>query len=432
MKQLLSLFESAGYQAFIVGGTVRDIIMDRESHDIDITTSATPDEIIEVAELNNLKWIPTGIDHGTITIIYNNQEVQVTTFRKDIYCDGRHANVQFTSSLSEDLSRRDFTINSMAMGLSNQIIDPFNGIYDINRKFIVAVGEPSERFKEDKLRILRAIRFATVLDFNIAKHTWDAILESNLDTISYERIRDEFTKIIVDKNRVRGIKLLDKSSILSYILPEISVMKSISSGNPRYHPEKNGFEHTLIALSKIKEKSSLNLCLGTVFHDVGKFDSRIDYHYNGHDEVGATITKKILTRFKFPTDIIDDVSWLVANHMKIHKFNELRNAKKVRLMQHPLFDDLFELLKADLMVYDEVVNDIIAFRNEYKPSPIPSKLINGHDILALGVPAGKRIGEILTEVEDQILEGNINNRDDALNLAECIVKGVYNGNICNN
>ncbi len=223
-----------------------------------------------------------------------------------------------------------------------------------------------------------------------------------------------------------------ESSILDEILPEVSILWYFSSGNPRHHPEGNLYSHTLIALSKLKEETSLELCLATLLHDIGKPSSLDKYHYNGHDEVGATITKNILTRFKFPTDIIDDVSWLVANHMRIHKFNELRNAKKVRLMQHPLFDDLFELLKADLMVYDEVVNDIIKFRNEYIPTPIPSRLINGYDILTLGIPAGKRIGEILIEVEDQILEGNITNRDQALILAEMIVMEKNNGNLCNN
>lgn len=432
MIELLSLFESVGYSTYIVGGTVRDMIMGRESHDIDIAVSSTPQETIEVAELNHLEWIPTGIDHGTITILYNNQEVQVTTFRKDVECDGRHAVVEYTTSLSEDLSRRDFSINALSMDIHGAIIDNHNGIHDIEHKIIRAVGEPQKRFDEDKLRILRAIRFATVLGFCIEETTWNAILKSNLDGISRERIRDEFTKILIDKNRVKGIRLLHKSYILHNILPEVTMMQNISAGSPRYHPERNTFEHTLIALSKLKERSSLKLCLATLLHDVGKPSSLDKYHYHGHDETGEKVTKEILTRFKFSKDVIDDVCWLVANHMRIHKFNEMRKAKQIRLIQHPLFDDLFELLKADLMVYDEVVNDIITFKKEYKPPSIPSKLINGYDILVLGIPAGKQIGSILTEIENQILEGNITNRDEALNLAECIVKGVYNGNLCNN
>lgn len=423
MKQLLSLFESAGHEAYIVGGTVRDMIMYRNSHDKDFTTSANSEEIIKLAEQNNLKWIPTGISHGTITIIYNNEEVQVTTFRTEKNHDGRWCEVEFTSSLYEDLARRDFTINSLALDINEKFIDPYNGISDITNCIIRTVGDPSKRFEEDKLRILRAIRFATVLNFQIEESTWNAIITSNLDGISNERIRDEFIKIITDKNKVRGIRLLDKSGILNKILPEVIALKGLSSGNPRYHPEKDIFEHTLIALSKLQEKSSLKKCLATLLHDIGKPPAFTNYHYHKHDEIGANITKDILTRFKFSPDVIEDVVWLVSNHMKIHKFNELRNAKKIRLIQEPLFSELFEILKADLMVYDEVVNDIITFKDNYKPCPLPSKLINGYDILALGIPAGKHVGDILTKIEDHILEGSINNRDEALQLAEQIAKG---------
>lgn len=430
MKDILTIFNEAGFEAYVVGGTCRDIIMGKMPHDTDIATNATPDQIIQVAEVYNLKWIPTGIDHGTISIIFNEEEIQVTTFRIDKKTDGRHAKVEWTLSLIDDLARRDFTVNAIA---TNQevIIDPFCGITDIEKKIIRAVGNPIHRFngnplypedKGDRLRILRAIRFATTLDFIIEAGTWEAIKNTNLDGISAERIRDEFIKIMIHPNRMKGFRLLEDSGLLKQIIPEMEAMKNIAAGNQEHHPEKDIWIHTFIALSKLPRNASLELVLATLLHDIGKPPTWDNYHFHGHEEIGAIMAENILRRIKFPVNIIDKVKWLIANHMRIHKFNEMRTAKKVRLIQEPLFDELFELLRADLMVEDEVVRDIIEFIDNYKPTPSPSRLINGHDILALGVLPGKRIGEILTEIEDLILEGAIITREGALKVVAEMIK----------
>lgn len=418
LMTILEIFEKSGFEAYIVGGAVRDIIMGKPPYDYDVCTDATPEQIIEVADINNIHWIPTGIDHGTITLLYNNQEFQVTTYRKDINCNGRHAVVEWSTSLFDDLSRRDFTINAMAMNKENVLFDPFNGENDIKNKIIQTVGNPQKRFDEDKLRALRAIRFATTLSFKIEYNTWLEILKTDISNISQERIRDEFIKIIMSPNRVNGLKLLDNSKLLKQFIPEFEAMKNIKAGDNDHHPEKDVWTHTIAALSKLKKGASLELILGTLFHDIGKPVTWDSYRFHGHNDIGAEMTETILRRMKFSIDTIDKVKWLVKNHMRIHIFNEMRTAKKIRLIQHPLFSELIKLLTADIMNKDyKILDDIQKFKsaqwhkNKLKP---PEKFIDGYDILAIGILPGPRIAEIRTEVEDLILEGSITNREQAL------------------
>ena len=439
MKEILKYFNDTGYQSFIVGGTVRDILMGNSPHDGDIATDANPEQIIDLAIFHNIKWIPTGIDHGTISLIFNNEEIQITTFRIDKNEDGRHTDVAWTKDLYVDLSRRDFTINAMAMDINGNIFDPFRGKNDIQNKIIRTVGNPIHRFigdgknKGDRHRTMRAIRLATTLDFKIDYLTWTAIKKVNINEldedgnriISHERIHDELVKILQSPNRVNGFKLLDESGLLKQIIPEIEDMKELAAGDKIHHPEKDIFIHTIAALSHLDKDASIELILATILHDIGKPPTWNNYHFHGHDEIGTKMSEEILRRLKFPLYIIENVKWLVLNHMRIHEFNKMRNAKKIRLIEEPLFEELLDLLRADIMVVKDksIITDICNFRENYKKKSKPvTKLINGHDVMAFGIPASPMIAEILTSIEDLVLEGEIVTRDDALEFIENMIK----------
>jgi len=440
---LINLFHDYNHEAYLVGGSVRDLLMSREIKDIDITTDATPSQIINIAIENNLKYIETGITHGTITIIYKDIPMEVTTFRVDKDCDGRHCEVEFVSSLEEDLSRRDFTINAIAIDINGDPIDMFNGVQDIEDKIIRAVGNPNLRFEEDKLRALRAIRFATTLNFDIEDNTYNAIKSVDLESISKERIRDELSKILLSNNRTNGIRILDKTGLLSQILPEVEMLKGVDQ-DELHHPEKDVFIHTMIALEIISDRNdvSLELVLGILLHDIGKpltrsFVSDTEIHFYEHEKIGAEITESILRRLKFPLHTIEKVKWLVANHMRIHHFNEMKKSKKVKLIEHEYFNDLIELLIADIsgsygmnatsadfkIVFD--INDFVKEYNKEKESrpALSQKLINGYDIIELGVSPkeGIKIGQILEKVNDAVIEGIVNTKEEALKFAKGLI-----------
>ncbi len=444
--ELLQKFNDQNYEAYIVGGAVRDLLMDREIKDIDVTTNALPDQIIEFAKSNNLKYIETGIQHGTVTIIFKDLPVEVTTFRVDTNCDGRHCDVKFVKTLREDLSRRDFTINAIAIDKDLKFYDYFDGQEDILHEFIIAVGNPFDRYREDKLRALRAIRFATVLDFTFNYSTYEAIKSVDLSTISKERIRDELTKILLSNNRIKGIEELSETGLLVQILPEVVELSGIDQ-DEIHHPEKDVYVHTMLALDSISydENPSLELILSILLHDIGKPPTRVctfendilEIHFYEHEKVGAEITKDILTRLKFPLYTIEKVTWLVANHMRIHHFSEMKKSKKVKLIEHEYFTDLFKLSIADIKGSgvlnlkeddfdnaDEINKFIKDYEIEKQNRPaLTQKLINGYDVMNLGLTKkdGVKIGKILELVNDAVIEGKINSREEALEFVKELI-----------
>src|SRR3990167_7420238 len=262
------------YQCYIAGGAVRDIVRGVEPGDYDFTTNAIPDKIIKVFESDGFKNVSTGIEHGTVKVIIENISFSVTTYRIDLNCNGRHCDVQFTTSLEEDIQRRDLTINALAMDINNNIIDLVDGIGDIHRKIIKAVGDPDQRFTEDYLRILRAIRFYTKLDFEIDPPTYQSIkkLYPNLTKISRERIRDEFNEILLSPNRIKGILMLYETNIIDIIISDFSKLADVQQPL-EFHPEGDVFEHTTMILSKIEEGDSLHLILSVLLHDIGKLNT---------------------------------------------------------------------------------------------------------------------------------------------------------------
>lgn len=442
--EVMELFRRHACNTYLVGGSIRNLLLSIPIKDIDLATDCIPDQVELVAKLNNLSFIPTGLEHGTGTIIYKDNPIEITTFRIDELCYGRKAEVRFVCTIEQDLSRRDFTINSMAMDINGNIIDPFNGKEDLINRLVKAVGDPDKRLEEDQLRALRAIRFATVLDFYIDPKTFEAIKRVKLSKVSNERIRDELSKILESPNRSRGLSLLDESGLLDQILPEITSLKGISQ-DERYHPEKDTFIHTVLAVQALPQYASLELILATLLHDVGKSATRTveddEIHFYSHEEVGAKIAEIILYRLKFPAHTIDNVKWLVANHMRIHEFPKMRKAKQIRLVQEPNFSNLLELLRADIMgssalkgtpldldILNYIDNFIIENEEQIKRVHnliTKERLITGFDIINLGInpkKQGKLIGKILETIEDDIVVENIKTREDALELAKILVK----------
>jgi len=442
--EVMELFRKHLCDIYLVGGSIRNLLLNIPIKDIDLATDCFPDEVKLIAEANNIPFIPTGLEHGTATIIYKDIPIEITTFRVDKQCYGRKADVQFGCTLEQDLSRRDFTINSFAMNINGNIIDPFNGKEDLANRLVRTVGDPDKRFEEDQLRALRAIRFATVLDFYIDPKTFSSIQKVKLTKVSNERIRDELSKILESPNRSRGLNLLDESNLLEQILPEITTLKGVSQ-DERYHPEKDTFIHTSLAFQALPPYASLELVLATLLHDVGKPATRTiednEIHFYSHEEVGAKIAEKVLYRLKFPTNTIEEVKWLVGNHMRIHEFPKMRKSKQIRLVQEAYFSNLLELLRADIMgssalkgtpldldILRYIDNFIIENEDQIKKTQIlitKERLITGFDIINLGVNPkkyGKLIGMILDTIEDEILEERIKTREDALKFAEGLVK----------
>lgn len=438
IKKIFDILIENGYQCYIIGGAVRDIIMGVEPKDYDFATSALPNEITDVFTSQGYKVIPTGIQHGTVSVLIDDTTFEITAFRADKFCDGRHCEVQFVRSLEEDIKRRDFTINALAMDKDDNIIDLVGGLDDIKNKIIRTVGDPEQRFTEDYLRILRAIRFATKLNFDIHPNTYKAILRlyQNLSKISKERVRDEFTKIVQTPNRVKGLTTLYDTGIIDLIIPKFSQLAYIAQPK-EYHPEGDVLTHTILTVSQIEEDDSLELILATLLHDIGKPDAygwdaeKQRITFKGHETISAEKSRIILQDLKYDNDTIDKVHYLVLNHMIFHKedITKLRKStiKKLLLIKvdekyvpNPLFDDLVKLYKYDILASDrnlenyfKLLRRIAEIREEIKKEP-PVRLVTGYDVMELGIKPGPIISEIMSKVEDAQLEGTIKTREDAL------------------
>lgn len=437
--KILNLFSDNNYESYLVGGCVRDMLITGDPwnvDDIDITTNATPEQIIDLANNNNINWFQEGDNsknYGTVTLLYNGIPMQITPFRSDINHDGRHCDCTFVKTLEEDLNRRDFTINAIALDKDGYPIDPFCGIADISRGIIKSIEDPETTYKRDKLRAMRAVRLATTKNFEIEEKTYNALKTVKLDTLSNDRIRNELIKILESPDRYRGFTLLDESGLLKQIIPEIEALKGMTQDS-RFHPEKDAFLHTSLALKALPKNSSLEQSLSTILHDIAKPLTRTTsnnmIHFYDHETVGAELSETILYRLKFKLKTIKHVKWLVENHMRTHKFSEMKKSKKVQLITNPYINDLVELLKVDIMgssginkkIEDlEEVTAIVQFMYEYKieldERPIlKEKLINGYDVMNRGLSSkqGILIGKILEKINDEIIEGHIDNRDDAL------------------
>ena len=418
VKKILDTLKNNGYEAYIVGGSIRDSqIGIFAPKDYDVTTNALPEEIIKLFE----KTVPTGIKHGTVTVMINGEGYEVTTYRIDgEYLDNRRPEVvTFVSNLKEDLARRDFTINALAFNEEDGLIDYFGGIKDLDDKIIRAVGEPNKRFKEDALRMLRAIRFSARLDFEIEEKTLEAIKANSLLilNVSNERIRDELCKMMVSNNTTKALRLLEETKLLEVILPELQLAVGFNQQNP--HHDKDIFEHTLAVVEKCPH--SLNVRIAGLLHDIAKpycftIDKNGIGHFYGHDKKGVILSEQILGRLRFDNQSISEISVLVKEHMNVLK--EPTDASIKRLINRVgvgLVCDLFALQRADALgsrfpeVRLEEINKVeektMAILESKVPLSIKELAINGGDLMSeFSIKPGKGIGDMLKFLLDKVLE----------------------------
>src|SRR5262249_8443903 len=411
-----------GHIAYFAGGCVRDMVRGLPAKDFDVATDATPDIVQKLFS----RTYAVGAHFGVVVVVENGFNFEVATFRSDgAYLNHRHPiNVRF-SSPEEDAKRRDFTINGMFFDPEkNDVIDFVGGRADLKAKIVRAIGDPAARFSEDRLRMLRAVRFAAVLDYKIDNQTWDALVANaaSINEISAERIREELVRIFLSSNRARGWVLLDESGLLRTILPELELMKGCLQPE-QFHPEGDVFQHTRLMLELLPEKVSVPLVMSVLFHDVAKpvtatVDETGRIRFNEHDRIGAVMTESIMERLRFSRVEIDATVEMVRQHMVFKDTPKMRVAKLKRFMARPTFEDELELHRVDCASSHRMMDNyefLLRKREEFANEPIiPPRLVRGDDLIALGMKPGPKFGEILEAAETRQLEGALKDREQAL------------------
>jgi poly(A) polymerase len=421
-REVASRLRENGHIAYFAGGCVRDMVRGLIPKDYDIVTDARP----EVVQTLFPRTFAVGAHFGVIIVLENGFQFEVATFRSDdAYVDGRHPSAVHFSSPEEDARRRDFTINGMFYDpVTEQVIDLVRGRADIDAKLVRAIGDPAQRFAEDRLRMLRAVRFATVLDFQIDKKTWDALVANaaSINQISAERIRDELVRIFLSSNRVRGWDLLDSSGLMRAILPELEAMKGVLQPE-QFHPEGDVFVHTRLMLQFLPEEVSIPLVFAVLFHDVAKpvtatVDTTGRIRFNEHDRIGAQMTEAIMRRLRFSGAEIEATVEMVRQHMVFKDVPKMRVAKLKRFMARPTFKDELELHRVDCESSHRMLDNyefLLRKREEFANEPIiPPPLVRGDDLIAVGLKPGPKFGEILEAIETRQLEGTLQTREEAL------------------
>ena len=421
-RSIVERLRAKGFEALYAGGCVRDRLLGLEPHDYDVATNARPEQVESLFP----RTVPVGAQFGVILVLEQGAEIQVATFRGDgAYLDGRHPESVVYTDAEGDARRRDFTVNGLFCNpLKDEILDFVGGRDDLKAGILRAIGNPSERFAEDKLRMLRAVRFATTLGFTIEPATWEAVKRHapEIHAVSAERIRDEFCKILLSPNRLCGFDLLEESGLLREILPEMEPLKGCDQP-PDFHPEGDVFVHTRLMLSLLKPEASLPLVLSVLFHDLGKPATRMvdetgRIRFNGHEGVSERMSLTILQRLRFPNEVIDAVLPAVRLHMSFKDVPNMRVATLKRMMARPTFDDELELHRVDCLGSHGMLDNhatLIAKREEFSHEPlIPEPLITGNDLIAMGWKPGPRFAEILQAAQTRQLEGTLSSRDQAL------------------
>jgi tRNA nucleotidyltransferase/poly(A) polymerase len=421
-RQIVARLRERGHVAYFAGGCVRDLVRGEPAKDFDIVTDAPPEIVQQIFPRTHA----VGAHFGVIVVLENEFQFEVATFRSDdVYVDGRRPSAVHFSSPEEDAKRRDFTINGMFFDpIANEVIDFVDGRADLEAKLIRAIGEPTKRFEEDRLRMLRAVRFATVLDYKIDNPTWAALVANaaTINDISAERIREELVRIFLSTRRVRGWDLLDASGLMKNILSEVDAMKGCAQP-PQFHPEGDVFQHTRIMLELLPEHVSVPLVFSVLLHDIGKppaatVDENGRIRFNAHDRIGAEMTEAIMQRLRFSRAEIDATVEMVRQHMVFKDVPRMRVAKLKRFMARPTFEEELELHRVDCASSHAMMENyefLRRKREEFANEPIiPPPLVRGDDLLALGLKPGPRFGEILEAVETRQLEGALKDRQEAL------------------
>jgi len=439
---IIQTLRQHGFQAYLVGGCVRDLLLEREPADYDVATNATPQQVMEIFP----ESYAVGAQFGVVLVPASNNDspavtsqefpaksctVEVATFRSDLgYSDGRHPDeVRFSQDPREDVARRDFTINGMLLDpLSGQapgeVLDYVSGRDDLKAGIIRAIGDPERRFGEDKLRMLRAVRFAARFEYSIEPLTFAAIqkLAHEIVVVSRERVRDELTRMLTEGHARRAFLLLDECGLLAHVLPEISAMKGVEQP-PEFHPEGDVFMHTLLLLENLPRPCPLTLAWGALLHDVGKpptFRVAERIRFDNHVEVGVKMAEEICQRLRFSNDDTAQILALVDNHMRFGQAMRMSASTLKRFLRLPAFDEHLALHRADclashggLITYEFVRQK----REEIPPANLkPSPLVTGDDLIAAGHVPGPKFREILHAVEDAQLEGRLLTREAALDF----------------
>jgi putative nucleotidyltransferase with HDIG domain len=429
-----------GFQAYLAGGCVRDLLLGREPADFDVATSATPAQVMKIFPETYavgvqfgvvLVPLPRGDNRSTDEIASpKGHAVEVATFRSDLgYSDGRHPDqVQFSQNPREDVARRDFTINGMMLDpVSGEVLDFVGGRDDLKARIVRAIGEPERRFAEDKLRMLRAVRFAARFEYEIEAETLAAIqrFAREIKMVSHERIRDELTKMLTEGHARRALLLLDKAGLLKEVLPEIYAMKGVQQP-PEFHPEGDVFTHTLLLLDNLPHPCPPTLAWGALLHDVGKpatFRIAPDrIRFDGHVEVGVKIAEETCERLRFSRNDAAQILALVDNHMRFGHVARMKESTLKKFMRLPGFDEHLALHRADSLASHRNLGTYEFLQKkltEILPEEIrPARLITGDDLIAAGYPPGSRFREILEAVEDAQLEGQLDSHDAALEFVK--------------
>ena len=426
-NSICDALQNAGFQAFLVGGCVRDLLLGREPADYDVATSATPEQVLKLFP----DGVTVGAQFGVILVPREGASVEVATFRSDVgYTDGRHPDqVVFASSPEEDVKRRDFTINGLVMRHnSGEILDFVDGQTDLRTGIIRAIGEPDRRFAEDKLRMLRAVRFAARFGYEIEPKTFAAIRKHarEIGQVSAERIREELTKLLTEGRARTGFELLDSGWLLAIVLPEIAALKGVEQP-PQYHPEGDVWIHTLLMLEGLPAGCSATLAWGVLLHDVGKpatFRSAKEtgdrIRFDGHVEVGLAIGKRILGKLRFSKDDTEQILSLVQHHMKFKDVGRMRPATLKRFVRLRRFEEHLALHRLDCLASHrnlEAYQFLLDFQRTTPPELVrPTRLLTGEDLLDLGFKPGPLVGAILAAVEEAQLNGELASKEEAISF----------------
>lgn len=439
--KIVKAFQKAGHEAYFAGGSVRDLLMEREPQDYDIATSAKPDEIEKIVDKIHLesKTIPIGKQFGVILGIVHGHEFEIATFRSDSsYSDGRRPDAILFSSAKEDAVRRDFTINGLFYDpVKKEVIDYVDGQKDIQKKKVRFIGTASERIKEDHLRLLRAIRFSNQLDFELGPRTEAAITELMhlIKDISKERVADELNKMILHPSRAHAFRELEKFGFFECIIPEVMAEKGVPQPI-RFHQEGDVLTHSFKALHDMPEEwASLELCWAIFMHDIGKpgkFELKPDrIHFDGHAELSAQIARNILKRLKFPKAAITKITWLIDHHMTVGFIPEMKRVNQINLFLHPWFEDLMRLHYCDehgsypynLELYDTIMKLYNEFKSQKLLEDHFKPKLNGDEVMKLtGLPPGPAIQELLNLLREAQIEGEVNNKKEAKEFIKKINK----------
>jgi poly(A) polymerase len=423
--QICRMLRANGHQAFLVGGCVRDELLGRVPADYDIATDAVPTRVEELFPGS----LTVGAKFGVVIVPRGDVQVEVATFRSDIgYTDGRHPDhVVYSSTPQEDVARRDFTINGLLMDPADgNVLDFVGGRDDLRAGIIRTIGEPRLRFTEDKLRLVRAIRFAARFGYQIEPRTFAAVKElaPQINQVSQERLRDELTKILTEGAARRGFELLDEAGLLEVLLPEVARMKGVEQP-PEFHPEGDVWIHTRMLLDNLPAGASHTLAWGALLHDVGKpptfapvskTGDRI--RFDGHAEIGARMAEAICHRFRFSNEDTEQIFELVASHMRFKDVQQMKASTLKRFVRSPKFEEKLELHRLDCLACHRMLdnwNFVQKFIAETPPEQVrPARLITGEDLQALGFRPGPLFKKILQAVEDGQLEGVLKEKEDAI------------------